>query len=383
MKLSFSRITTSGRFIPEIDGLRFIAIASVLLFHINGFTNVKDIHQYSHILNNSFLLRVFSHGNFGVPLFFVISGFILGLPFAEYYRSRNNPVKLKTYYLRRITRLEPPYFLVMTLLFLLTIYLKKTIPPQEGLMSYCSSLIYCHNFFYPGKMPKLNVVAWSLEIEIQFYILAPFLAKIFSIKNLKSRRILLTCAVFLLIFLNNFCVVQTPVISILYYLQYFLTGFLLVDLFIEKRASISHSVWLSLLSLFLFLSIYIWSKENFSSSTACFFWESFQLASSFLFFYLVLCDKYFSLLSKKIITNIGGMCYTIYLIHYPLISLFGNTLVKHVFVDNFILNRTIYFFLLIGFILLVSGIFFLLIEKPCMDKNWPKKLVRKLQSINS
>jgi len=45
MKLSFKRITSSGSFIPEIDGLRFIAIASVVLFHLSGFLTAKYVNQ--------------------------------------------------------------------------------------------------------------------------------------------------------------------------------------------------------------------------------------------------------------------------------------------------------------------------------------------------
>jgi len=37
----FTRITTSGRFIPEIDGLRFIAIISVVVYHFLGIASVR------------------------------------------------------------------------------------------------------------------------------------------------------------------------------------------------------------------------------------------------------------------------------------------------------------------------------------------------------
>jgi peptidoglycan/LPS O-acetylase OafA/YrhL len=69
MKLSFKRITSSGSFIPEIDGLRFIAIASVVLFHLSGFITGNDANQYVDTLDYSFLKHLLSHGHLGVPLF--------------------------------------------------------------------------------------------------------------------------------------------------------------------------------------------------------------------------------------------------------------------------------------------------------------------------
>jgi len=103
--LQFRRITTQGRFIPQIDGLRFVAIASVVLFHIYAtfesgtipapFTFDADLPKR------------------GVELFFAISGFILGVPFASRFLLHGPPVDLKQYFLRRLTRLEPPYFIAL------------------------------------------------------------------------------------------------------------------------------------------------------------------------------------------------------------------------------------------------------------------------------
>lgn len=78
------RRTTSGHWLPEIDGLRFIAILSVLLFHLQG----QFDHHYSLSIGPPFALavRAFGFGNRGVQLFFAISGFILALPFARHHR---------------------------------------------------------------------------------------------------------------------------------------------------------------------------------------------------------------------------------------------------------------------------------------------------------
>ena len=113
MKLSFKRIISSGSFIPEIDGLRFIAITSVVLFHWSVFLNEKYVNQSLDTFDYSFLKHLLSHGRIGVPLFFTISGFIIAMSFAKFHLGNGNPVSLKQYLLRRLTRLEPPYILIM------------------------------------------------------------------------------------------------------------------------------------------------------------------------------------------------------------------------------------------------------------------------------
>ncbi|MCI5191132.1 MAG: acyltransferase [Candidatus Electrothrix sp. AS4_5] len=204
LKLDFKRITSSGNFIPEIDGLRFIAIVSVVLFHLSRFIIEKDTHQYNDTIDYSFLNFIFSHGHIGVPLFFVISGFILGIPFAKHYIKKEQRVSIKKYFLRRLTRLEPPYILIMSLLLFGAVYVARAISLDEGIKSYFSSIFYSHNLIYPGDLPHLNCVAWSLEIEVQFYIIAPLISYLFSIKSITTRRLLLFITAFLFLVLNHF-----------------------------------------------------------------------------------------------------------------------------------------------------------------------------------
>lgn len=107
------RRTTSGRFIAEVDGLRFIAIALVVFFHVHDYLFTKFRLPAGNVGSEDLLDRIAATGHYGVHLFFIISGFVLALPFAAHQLSDRPAVKLRAYFVRRLTRLEPPYILAM------------------------------------------------------------------------------------------------------------------------------------------------------------------------------------------------------------------------------------------------------------------------------
>jgi len=380
MKLSFRRITSSGGFIPEIDGLRFIAIFSVILFHLSEFLKVKDLTSYADSTDYSVLKYIISHGHLGVPLFFVISGFILGIPFAKYHFGQTGPVSLKKYFLRRLTRLEPPYIVAMTILLFGAVFVAEILTFEKGMISYLTSLIYSHNIIFPDILPELNGAAWSLEIEVQFYILAPLMAYVFSVRSpLKRRAVLILTAIFFLAF-NNFSLNPFRFLSIIDYIHYFIAGFLLADLYTSSSKILPRTRYDFLFTSILFITIWLFDEGDINSNLYSFLWHTVQTASIFFFYYYVLFNKTFRLLSNSFITAIGGMCYSIYLLHASIFSLFGNAVCGITFSKYTYINIPIYSVILITMVLVVSSIFYLLIERPCMDKDWYKKILIKVRS---
>lgn len=238
----YRRITSTGQFIPEIDGLRFLAIFCVYIYHLAGNVLRYSSPVYGSKLGSGGLFQVTQILNVGVPLFFVISGFILSLPFAEACRNLRKPVSLKKYFWRRVTRLEPPYLLCLLLFFILKIVAARG-TPGSLLPNLVASMFYVHNPIF-GRPSDIDFVAWSLEIEIQFYILAPLLGFVFAIPRSSVRRSVLAAATIAATALGNFAASHPPLqLSLLAYGQYFLAGFLLTEFYLDRGERGKNWLW--------------------------------------------------------------------------------------------------------------------------------------------
>ncbi|MDD3062869.1 MAG: acyltransferase [Massilibacteroides sp.] len=372
----FKRPVSSKNFIPEIDGLRFFAIFTVFLLHLNNYVGrslnydyyegVRDVNSWSWFINRSGL---------GVEVFFAISGFIISLPFLKHYVLLSKKPSISTYFYRRLTRLEIPFLISCILFYIGYLYsYDKDFGKEIG--HFFATITYTHEFFY-GKWAPFNPVTWSLEVEIQFYIVAPLLLKLIF----KPKSEIISFLIFLfflsvpLIFRQYFYELLKSYhlhMSILIFLPYFLIGIVVAFLYIKYPS-------------FFKKKNIIWDIIGVSSIYSLFYFawranQSYFCLSLFLFFIStfkgVLLNKIFNI---KGIFLVGGMCYTLYLLHYPLIHFFGSFTLKIINSNNFITSYIFQLILISPFILGSCICYYLLIEKPCMDKNWPNKLHNKIK----
>ncbi|MEL7422859.1 MAG: acyltransferase [Bacteroidota bacterium] len=366
-----SRITSSGNYIAEVDGLRFMAIMPVLLQHLSERTQRYSAVDWASPLASDPVAFWASRGTIGVFIFFAISGFILGLPFARHYIQGGKSVPLKSYFWRRVTRLEPPYIFWMTCFFL--ILLIRGGFNTELFAHWGASLAYIHNIAY-ADYSVINPVAWSLEIEIQFYILAPLLAWLFFRwqKVWLRRGLMVTGIVGILLVQQSFGWVAVPYkLTILWQLHYFLIGFLVADWYLcaVHQQEEGRGNWgLDLLAIAgIAIMGLTWSTDLpkrmiFSLALLVFMVAGFR-------------GRWFrSFLRLRWIAIIGGMCYTIYLIHLPLMEGLVPFTSRISLGNQFWLNLSLQVLLVLPIVLMVSAAGFLFLEKPCMDKHWPKKL---------
>jgi peptidoglycan/LPS O-acetylase OafA/YrhL len=375
-----TRRTSGGRWIPEIDGLRFVAITLVLASHV-GTTLSLATHRtviadrpFGDTLvapGGDFFTEVIRHGSVGVHVFFMISGFVLALPFISHRHGDGGRVDIGRYFRRRITRIEPPYLIVMALLFVGS-WVAGT---HVGLGHLAASAAYVHGPLL-GSLSPLNGVAWSLEVEVQFYVLVPALALILCAGSRLVRRqtILLLVVSTIALQMAGFISTTHSVAFLGSFLQFFLLGWLLADIFVvDWRGSPTTRRGWDFVSLALLpvLLIGLASVGMFEQAIAP--WVVFAIG------YCAFCGPTTRrLLSNRWVAIVGGMCYSIYLIHYPMFILLQRVVSPIARLPE-PLALVGAFLLLAPIAVIVGALFFVTVERPCMDPLWFDRLVARLK----
>jgi peptidoglycan/LPS O-acetylase OafA/YrhL len=360
--MKLRRITTHGNWIPEIDGLRFVAIMSVLLGHIAGQTLNRSPRPFAEDIGS--LVNIFiSHAGRGVQLFFAISGFILAQPFLRQHRLGGRRVSVRGFYKRRLTRLEPPYILSLLIyagaLLVHHVSLRWILPPLLTQMAYIHGMT---------NLESINFVTWSLEVEVQFYILAPLLGCLYAIQSAVVRRGVMVLFIGISMALHTFPSTKVSM-NLPGQLQFFMVGFLLADLRAGRNESTIKGWW-DAVSVGA-LTLIFWLPERFSVG----------LLPGLI---LLVCLSAFNgpvtrqVLREPWIALTGGMCYSFYLMHMLVISTVFKLTRRLVNPSSFTLSYLVQAVALEPCIYLCCTAFYVFIERPCMDPLWPSKVFAKL-----
>ncbi len=361
------RVTRDGLWIPEVDGLRFVAIGSVFLYHMLGELAQRSGRIIPVEANYHWLEQILEHGNRGVPLFFVISGMILAMPFARHHLLGSKPISLRKYYMRRVTRLEPPYIASLVLAVLLVAVYQRGVS-AEYLGHLLASMVYQHGLIF-GRISPVNSVTWSLEIEIQFYLFAPLAMQVYRIRRIWLRRVLLVVTILGLGLLQaRFQSWPRFNMSILYYAQYFLAGLVVAEVFVLDLEKLKSSWMWDLVGIAALVAI-------FGPASSAILHTLMPIAIAVLFPAAMRSRGLRRVFANEWVAVIGGMCYSIYLLHFLFIAvLFKMT--RHAILPQamFFTNYAIQLLLVMLPVLLLCAVFFVLVERPCMDPDWPSKL---------
>lgn len=368
----FRRVTRDGHWIPEIDGLRFVAIALVILFHLVGELDARNGKPIYVEPRYGWLHAGMANGDRGVGLFFVISGMILAMPFARQYLLKGRPVSMRKYYMRRLSRLEPPYLLSLVLWTLLVLIAAHGLPAGFG-KEVAANAFYLHSLIY-GHL-GVNPVIWSLEVEVQFYLLAPVIMLVFLIPGKLRRRGLLLAGMLGMGLLQmdvGWIHSSRGEASLVYFLQYFAAGLIIADVFVLDLDRMKTSLLWDAAVLAALIGLLSLSTK----------WSA-HICVPFLC--IVLCIGVMRSVIFRVffrndwITVTGGMCYSIYLMHFAIIAAvfrYSRRLLMPQF--DFLLNYSIQLVAVGVPILAWSVAYYLLVERPCMDPNWPNKLWMKM-----
>jgi peptidoglycan/LPS O-acetylase OafA/YrhL len=184
LALESNRASSSGR-IPELDGLRGLAILLVLFCHFVGNSDHTALPRW---LDR--ICWVLRSGWMGVDLFFVLSGFLIG---GILLASRGTPDYFQKFYIRRVHRILPIYMLLM-LFFAVTVATLQFMPQGRASVNLRELLVlpkcifFLQNFLgaFTDFQWRWFVVTWSLAVEEQFYLIAPLFIRFLSVPRLTA-----------------------------------------------------------------------------------------------------------------------------------------------------------------------------------------------------
>ncbi len=147
---------------PLVDSVRAIAALTIFFFHISFHLG---------LIGTDFLSRLLGNLNVGVPIFFVVSGFLLYRPFvaARFAGSPSPPIE--PYSIRRALRIVPAYWAALVIV-TLALGLESTVFTPSGVVIYFGFL----QVYDIGTVIGGIGQAWTLGIEVSFYIALPIWA---------------------------------------------------------------------------------------------------------------------------------------------------------------------------------------------------------------
>jgi peptidoglycan/LPS O-acetylase OafA/YrhL len=175
-------------FFPNLDGLRFISFLVVFLYHsyLSFFSYLKDSSPKAFRI----IEFLFQHGNLGVNFFFVLSGFLITYLLIKE-KEFTGTIHVGKFYLRRILRIWPLYYLCIFIGFVVFAVMKKMggemVDENANPLYY---IFFSANFdimhTWPVKPNALLLsILWSVAVEEQFYLTWPLILRFVPLKGYK------------------------------------------------------------------------------------------------------------------------------------------------------------------------------------------------------
>lgn len=350
-------------YFPNLNGLRFLAAAMVIVHHTEQF---KSLLNLSNVWDNAFIQQ---SGKLGVMLFFVLSGFLITYLLLNE-RDRKGRISLRNFYVRRILKIWPLYFLIVALgFFIMPSFEFFRIPgntafqdgfPWKSFISYIFmfpnlALSNFHNIPYASQ-------AWSIGTEEQFYLIWPLIFIFLVRKELPAMaavilgyfgvKVLLflfkpiILGVDVLEFWKTFSIDCMAIGGITAYSQYYklkLLNFLKND-FTFAAASLLSVTFIALGMNFGYIHAYVYST-----------------LFAIIILNLACNEKYNNLLEQKTLNYLGTISYGLYMYHSIAIVACLKLAVIAGAANNFVFYPAIFILTI-----LISHVSFKFFEKPVL-----------------
>jgi peptidoglycan/LPS O-acetylase OafA/YrhL len=341
-------------YFPNLNGLRFIAAFVVLIHHIDA-TVLSRFRQFNpkEELYYRLHLKALS-GHIGVILFFVLSGFLISyLLLLE--KKQATKINIRHFYIRRILRIWPLYFLVISCAIL--ILFTNIVPDPKTL----AIQILFFLFFLPhllratdlGTLPYSNHT-WSIGVEEQFYFLWPvFIQKI----RLKILLPLILSLIGLIIIIKGIFF-QSDLVQVVLDMVHMMIGSLFAIIYFQKERftfllKILYSIPIQLIAFSILLGLIISGWE-----VPFIRFEIYSLCFGIIILNLATNPQNFIKLEQPIIHYLGKISYGIYMLH-PFCLLCSEQLLD--LINGY--NVYLHYFMSIGLTITVASLSYHYFEK--------------------
>lgn len=342
--------------LPNLNPLRFLLALIVMIFHIPQFFMNRGLPYFDD-------LPIFHKGTEAVYVFFVLSGFlIIRLLYRE--RHYKGKIDIKNFYMRRILRIYPLYFLIMIVGFLYyNVILSYMGIPYENDYNITNAILL-YTFFLPNVASSLYSpggaieILWSIGIEEQFYLLiAPTLA------FLKKRFFILFFFIFTIGYFMLFSSDIFPFLRKFDFLYFYFSagGFLAI---LHEKSKIGDRLH----HYFKILVLIIFALYFCTNSLQGINLNLYHFISMILFSFVILTLSYKPVINVRnsFVNYLGKISYGIYMYHALVMQLIGFVMLK--MVNKVQMHNTVIillsYALVFGFTVLISHFSYVYFEKP-------------------
>ena len=355
------------KYLPAIDQLRGLAALLIVFYHGLTLISYQLIHNSQFTFNNwlkaeSVFSAILIEGHTAVSLFMVLSGFIFTIG------SYKKEISYSSFITNRFLRTYP--------LFLLMLFAGLSVSPQSfNFQGFLQTIFFLGNYPNSINIAPFTSMFWAVAVEWQFYLIFPFLLHVTNRYGLRY----LGGIIFIMIifrslsYLNGGDIHTISYWSIIGRLDQFIIGMIIGVLY---RTSFTRSLKTSLLilpsSVAILFSLYIFNKLGGWPSTTPMkvLWPTIEASvwGVFILGYLSFAYQLPNFLGK-LLSNTGTISYSIYLMHFIIISLcIKYNYILTIFPDRHLVNALLTTALIVTPITIVLSIFsYHYVEKPFLN----------------
>lgn len=292
--------------LPNLDPLRFFLASLVILFHLPQLS-------FNQGLPSLMMIPIFSRGIEAVYMFFVLSGFlIIKIIYSHKLQDR---LSIRKFYLRRILRIFPLYYLIVIFGFLFyNVILPFLNIPFEIKYNLLEGLLYTVFFmpnifaiaYAPGGILE---VLWSIGIEEQFYLMiAPLL--FFIGKNSVLRVLIGLCIIYFIVFhIDSLHVLRD------YFFVYFYLFFGGIIAILEEKQQLEFLKVSPIIPLVILVMTVLYFTTNLFYFESVWIFNLYTMMLFGLFIHTIAHNNFGKELNNRWLNHLGQISYGIYMYH--------------------------------------------------------------------